>query len=395
MDTPNANVLPSSYDRVSGDYTNPLYQSQNSFRIQNQGGNIVQGQMNKISVTELSMPYTTPTVVTGSNDSFLILVGDISNDGTWLAPNYLLQYKIPQRFYTGDELKTAFNSAVSTFQVGTPNVPQAFSTFLVAEYDTVANQIDFVSASNWQDASNGTYVIFNPFQINGAIPAVLVPDTAALRNPFNYPNLLWTAGFRNNFATNGPVLWPVGGTPVSVGLTIVSKNIPDTIPLPATAYAEVLGTYYTGRYTDYIDVVSTSLCQAQYIRDTTTSQNTTRRDVIARVYVCNNMSLTPASGAAGQAPDGCRPFNIYRIFPVPKVIKWTADRSIDAIDLSLFDMFGQPLPTTQGNTGQTGSLNVFISTGKLSVAGAGDYAITFHCHEPRADVQEANIGYKY
>jgi len=394
MDTPNANILPSSYDRISGDYTNPLYQPQNSFRIQNQGGNIVQGQMNKISVTELSMPYTTPTVVTNSNDSFLVLVGDICGNGTWSAPTYLLQFKIPQGFYTGPELEAAFNAAVSTFQVGTV-VPQNFSTFLDAEWDSVANQLDFISANNWEDADSGKYVIFNPFQINGAIPAVLVPDTAALRNPFNYPNLLWTAGFRNNFATNAPVSWPVGGTPVSVSLSIVSRNIPDAIPLPSTAYAKIVGTYYTGRYTDYIDVVSTSLCQAQYIRDTTTSQNTTRRDVIARVYVCNNMSLTPASGASGQAPDGCRPFNIYRVFPVPKVIKWTADRSIDAIDLSLFDMFGQPLPTTQNNSGQAGSLNIFLSSGKLSTAGAGDYAITFHCHEPRADVQEANIGYKY
>jgi len=394
MDTPNANVLPSSFDRVSGTYAAPLYQPQNSFRIQNQGGNIIQGQMNKISVTELSMPYTTPTVVANSNDSFLLLVGDISSTGVWLAPTDLLQFKIPQGFYTGSELATAFNAAVSTYQLDSV-VPLNLSTFITAAWDNVANQLSFVSASNWLDADSGTYAIFNPFQINGAVPPVLFPDTAVLRNPFNYPNLLWTTGIRNNFATNAPVSWPVGGTNEQVSLTVVSRNIPTEIALPSTAYAEVLGSYYTGRYTDYIDVVSTSLCQAQYIRDTTTSQNTTRRDVIARVYVCNNISLTPASGVSGQAPDGCRPFNIYRIFPVPKVIKWTADRSIDAIDLSLFDMYGQPLPTLQGNTGQSAEPVLGVAFGKLSAAGNSDYAITVHCHEPRADVQEANVGYKY
>lgn len=393
MDTPNANVLPSSFDRISGSYTTPIYQLQNNFRIQNQGGNIIQGQMNKISVTELSMPYTTPTVVLGNNDSFLLLVGDISANGAWLAPNDLFQFKIPQGFYTGSELAAALNAAVSTYQLNNV-VPQNLSTFITAAWNTTNNAMSFVSATAW-GAGGGQYAMFNPFQINGAVPPILFPDLAVLRNPFNYANLLWTAGFRNNFATNPPTSWPITGLGNQlISLSVVSRNIPANISLPATAYADVIGCYYTGRYTDYIDVVSTTLCQAQYIRDTTTSQNTTRRDVIARVYVCNNMSLTPASGVNGQAPDGCRPFNIYRAFPVPKVIKWAADRSIDAIDLSLFDMYGQPLPNLQGNTGRTPDI-LGTAFGKISDAGSSDYAITFHCHEPRAEVQEANIGYKY
>ena len=88
--------------------------------------------------------------------------------------------------------------------------------------------------------------------------------------------------------------------------------------------------------------------------------------------------------------EGSRPVILYRMFPVPKVMKWTADRSLDAIDLQLYDMYGQPLLPQQQNARLIPGLNA-----RSAYAGDADYAITFHVHEPGAETQEANIGYSY
>jgi len=382
MDRPNANMVTSSFDRIQGTYADPVYQPYNNFRIQNLGGNIIQGQMNKLSVTEVMMPYNLPTIILDKNNSFYIGIRDINLDGTVDALIDLLKFEIPERFYNGQELVDELNG-LDSIDIGfSPATPM--NDYLIWTWDDTANSIQVVCGSAWSTVNGGVVVEFFPSGVtNGLVP---VPPASVLRNPFNFPNFIWTAGFRNVFATNPSVIIDTaieGLQPLE--FNIVSTGIPAPLlaGLPANSYAAAIGSFFTGRYTDYIDIVSSTLCQAQYIRDTTTSQNTTRRDVISRIYICNNMSLQSLN------PEGSRPFVIHRMFPVPKVMKWTADRSIDAIDLQLFDMYGQPVPN-----GQTNSF-ILTGTGKAAFAGEADYAITFHVHEPRADVQEENLGYAY
>ena len=76
------------------------------------------------------------------------------------------------------------------------------------------------------------------------------------------------------------------------------------------------------------------------------------------------------------------------MFPVPKVMKWTADRSIDAIDLALYDMYGQPIPNISGQ------YDLFGTKYTTFLAGPRDYAITFHVHEPTDQIQNENVGYR-
>lgn len=386
MDRPNANMVTSSFDRIQGSYAQPVYQPYNNFRIQNLGGNIIQGQLNKLSVTELMFPYSTPTIVNAQNGNFYIGYRDISGNGDIGELLDVFFFQLDERFYSGSELVDALNGLTSTDIGYGPPTPMA--NIMTWEWDPIANSIAAVSATTWDSGTGGFLHEFFPFGvINQGSPLTPIAPQAILRNPFNYPSFFWTAGFRNNFATNPAVPWPVyinpGFDTEEIEFNIVSSGVPANIPLPSTSYGQIIGAFYTGRYTDFIDIVSSTLCQAQYIRDTTTSQNTTRRDVIARVYICNNISVVSLT------QEGSRPFIIHRLFPVPKVMKWTADRSIDAIDLQLFDMYGQPLPNGQSNS-LSGPPN-----GKFSIAGEADYAITFHVHEPRADTQEENIGYSY
>jgi len=386
MDHPNANLPTSSFDRIQGTYANPVYQPYNNFRIQNLGGNIIQGQLNKISVTEIMFPYNTPTVVAGQNDTFTLVIGFMNNDGSYTQSVDALGYRVPPGWYEGSELVTELNGLESFAQVGEAN-PVPISDYLLFGWDTIGNRITIEANTIWNAGTNYFTAIYFDGYFNNVIQ---VPSTV-LQNPFNYPNLFWTMGFRSLFAstppvpvqftTEGEVELPINFTPQGSPIATASSNAVTNI---------ASGSYYTGAYTNYIDIVSHSLCQAQYLRDSTTSQNTTRRDVIARVYVCNNIST--ATGTQ----EGTRPFIIYRIFPVPKVMKWTADRSIDSIELALYDMYGQPLPNTLNN-----NLQVIIDVPTAGTVardmdgGEADYAITLHCHEPIDSVQNENVGYKY
>ena len=383
MDRPNAVMATSSFDRTTGTFQTPIYQPYNNFRIQNQGGNIVQGQMNKISVTEVMFPYCTPTIFVGKNDFIHLWYHDVSANGQIEEVTAIYSFQIPYNFYTGLELVNELNALNSTPTAEEP-VPVPMSDYLIWDWDPVTGKIYAVCAILW----GVTGGIALEVQLGGA--GTLGSQTYSadqLSNPFNFPNFWFTAGFRNFFATNPTIEYPQylgAGPPTILPLEpgFISAGTPAAY-VPSNYYFNVFGSYYTGRYTDYVDITSSSLCQAQYLRDSTTSQNTNRRDIIARIYICNNIATLAAN------PEGCRPFIIHRLFPAPKVMKWTADRSIDAIDLALFDMFGQPLPSAQSNI-------LFDDNGdKIANAGEADYAITFHVHEPRAEAQETNIGYAY
>jgi len=379
MDRPNAVIATSSFDRTSGTFVNPTYQPYNNFRIQNQGGNIVQGQLNKLSVTEVMFPYCTPTIVENSNDYIHIKVHDISGDGTMSAASNGYSFQVEALWYTGADLVTELNG-LSTIITPTQPISKPMSDFLLFSWNSTTNEIYCESNTVWSSGAQAGQTV--EIVLGGESPAVPSQTEQERNNPFNYPNFWWVAGFRNFFATNPTILYPQSGTPLPLNANFISQNTPPAY-VPSNGYLTVYGAFYTGRYTDYVDIVSNSLCQAQYLRDSTTSQNTTRRDIITRVYICNNIAVTVTN------PEGTRPFIVHRLYPAPKVMKWTADRSIDAIDLALYDMWGQPLPTAQSN------LLGHPNGDKIATSGEADYAITIHVHEPRDDVQSENIGYSY
>jgi hypothetical protein len=60
---------------------------------------------------------------------------------------------------------------------------------------------------------------------------------------------------------------------------------------------------------------------------------------------------------------------------------WNVERSIDSIDLQLYDMYGQPLPTGVG-------------LGPGVVGDPGDYAVTFQVEEGTISEQLGNNGYR-
>jgi hypothetical protein len=181
-------------------------------------------------------------------------------------------------------------------------------------------------------------------------------------------------------------------------VTLVPSGYPNAAggsvpPLPVFpagySYNAINGSTYTGAYTQYIDICSPTLCQAQNVRDGNTNQFSIHRDLICRLYITNDVSLYQAD------PTGTRPCVIHRQFKNAKIMKWSVDRSIDAIDIQLYDQFGNPLPNLPGYIDSVANPNNYRGDAVYQGQGA-EFAITFLVDEntPELVSDSENIGYR-
>jgi hypothetical protein len=363
MQHPNANMATSSMDRISGSQLFPQNQAYNNFRIQTLGGNIVQGQINKIRLAEIMFPYNIPTIVTGQNDT-MAMEFQTYTVGSVIPPSIPLQLVIQQGFYTGAELATAIQNGINTASISGP-VGWPSGTIAVT-FDTTNQAIILANTTVW-NATVGAVNYFFGF----------APDLPVIGQPtFNTPDLTYTMGFRNYFAAN-PIVRPDPSQNIVDVNCLAPLNYPVNVAnLGFSSFVNgVIGSQYTGKYTDYIDICSPSLCQAQYVRDGNTNQQRIRRDLICRLYIATEISTFLTD------PVGSRPFVIHRQFKNAKVMKWSAERSIDAIDMQLFDMYGLPIP-------------LLTSPPQRANSGYADFALTFLVDEPGAEEQSKNVGYQ-
>jgi len=374
MPHPNAIMATSSADRINN---SGVYQPYQNFRVQTLGGNIVQGQLNKIQVAEVMFPYDLPTIVQGQNDTFNISVFVVAG-ATGVTTYTTYSVTLPPQFYTATELTAALTATLTA-------VPGGVFTDLTLNFDPITQAIYFVNSGVW-DPAGPNYIY---------APLLSLPTAAG----YTAPSLLWTLGFKNlyaQFQQGVDIIYPTGNPPpndTAVGAGIIfllPENYVNAAPNPVfptnRSYRAIVGTPYNGRYTDYIDICSPTLCQAQYVRDGNTQQFVVHRDIICRLYIASEVSLFQTD------PLGTRPFVIHRQFKNAKVMKWTADRSIDAIDIQLYDQYGNPLPNIPPIL--IADLDTIPLTSQ-GFSGSRDFSITFLVDEPGAEEQEQNIGYRY
>ena len=369
----------SSLDRISGTQAFPLVQPYNNFRVQTLGGNIIQGQLNKIRTAEIMFPYNIPTIVAGRNDSMATSFQTFTVGGA-ASIEYTLQLVIAPGFYTGTELAAAVQSGLNTLMTGLPGWPAGT---IQATFDTTNQAIVLRNATAYSAVPAAVNYFF------GFAPdTVVVADASDPNaNSFNTQDLTFTLGLRNFFANNAVIIPP--SPPAPLGTVYPNCLAPLGYPGAGTFagidYASynnaVIGSQYTGRYTDWVDICSPTLCQAQYVRDGSTNQGSVRRDLICRLYVTTEISTFLTD------PVGSRPFVIHRQFKNAKIMKWTADRSIDAIDIQLYDMYGLTLPTPQ-------PLVAGVPAAQTGTSGAADFALTFLVDEPLPETQNENVGYR-
>ena len=288
MPKPNASIVLNSRDRSSGSYNSCTFNARNQ--------NIIQGQIHSIAVSEINFPYDIPNIQAGYNTFTLTPAVGFST----------LTVTVPPGFYTGAELETAINDAITAAGLAA-SPPIATGNLPTVSFLTTANLFDFNAAAS--DTPNSVWAISSPVTLpwngTGTVGAGQVGK-----------DILSIMGFESS--QNGTNI--VDSDPVQ-GNSVFS----------AASAAPLL-------FTQYIDVCSAQLCKFQRFRDGSTTNLARRSDVICRLYIANNV--------ATQEDEGTRPFIINRQFLNARVMKWTADNSVGTIDIQLYDDVGQPLTTT-------------------------------------------------
>jgi hypothetical protein len=346
--------------------------------VQTLGGNIIQGQVNKIRVGEIYLPYDVPSIVQYSNDLMTVYVYTVDGaTGTGSVAD-LTNILVTPGFYTATELKTAISAQLTS--------AGALYANLVCEVDPVTNAIYFRNVGTWTAVGNNYLYALLPISGTRSL------SSSVNINDWEVPTLVWSLGLKSLYSRIGIVRqWPddlLSSAPLPVLVPVSYPNVaPNPVFQAGSFFQAIVGTPYNGAYTPYIDICSPSLCQAQYVRDGNTNQNTIRRDLIARVYVASEVSTTTAD------PPGARPFIIHRQFKNAKIMKWTAERSIDTIDLNLYDQYGQPLPDATP-IAQVGTVPAgYVPIAATGYSGSRDYAITFLVDEHDEGL-EHNVGYR-
>ena len=299
----NASIVLNSRDATNGTY--------NALKFNANNQNIIQGQIHSISVNEVNFPYDIPNIqkgpiwssaaapLSGVNpygiyNSFQIFTDVIAPQG-----GVVLDIAITPGFYTGTELATAINNAITAENVAQGNPVTNAADLPLCVYDNTSNIFSFTLAApvtaglDWAFASPYTY----PVNQTTASTNVLGKD------------ILSIMGFQTN---------QNGGNPL----------VSQADPFVAGGSAPL-------QFTQYVDICSPLMCQYQYFRDGSTTNLARRADVICRLYISNNVAI--------QEQEGQRPLVIQRQFYNARVMRWSAESAVGTIDINLFDDVGQPL----------------------------------------------------
>jgi hypothetical protein len=254
------------------------------------GQNIIQGQVEKVSLNEVNFPYDIPNVQAGFN-TFTILSA--------AYPNGEMVITIPPGFYDGTQLATAINAEIAS----------AFPTAIVPVSDLPA--VFF-------DATNLLFSFEAP-----QTPTLPPAGDCLLSSSFTY-----SVGLVAGFIQYGRDLLSIMGFKNYQGFQLPGRF---TTAVSLTSTAAPL------TFTSYIDICSPELCQFQELKTGNTTNFSRRTDIICRLYVSNNISVNDA---------GYAPFIINRQFTNERMMRWTADNSIGNMTIQLYDDLGQPLVYT-------------------------------------------------
>lgn len=316
----NVALVLNNRDRTAGTYSESTYNAR--------GQNLVQGQIDSVSLNEVNFPYDIPNIQEGFNWFELIAIPPDSNLALPPSEEGNLIIVIPPGFYTGTELAAAITTAIEQQQVIVgANADEAPSV----TYDATTNRFTFRAplvgspTPKWSIFSDYTFPSgIEPTKATSSGRDILsimgfTPDQAAGTDPQNFVQF--------NSAAN---------------TTFVSNSAPLV-------------------FTQYIDITSPQLCKFQQFSGGSTTNGggpditqgppgtqkivatklARRGELICRLYISNNIAVS-GDGAV----EGTRPFVINRQFQNARVMRWTAGSSVGSMDINLYDDLGRVLQYT-------------------------------------------------
>jgi hypothetical protein len=243
--------------------------------------NLIYGYFSRVALTQFNLNYNVPTVVTGYNDKFSLVAG-----GTTFL------YTIPQGYYNvvtlAAQLQTLIRASSGSLAAATV-IPPTNQTSTI----TTGVPQGFVISSG-----SATTITFNPG---------VTAQTAADAN--NYGRVWRMLGVNNQFTA-----------------TTLRLGVPNLRP------------------TDYVDIVSQALTNYKTTKDGNSSVQSPG-SVIGRIWL--NESWVNNQTASNGYPDpnllGTAPLAITKTWISPNWSQWSQNQAINTVDITLLDMFGNPL----------------------------------------------------
>jgi hypothetical protein len=127
-------------------------------------------------------------------------------------------------------------------------------------------------------------------------------------------------GYTNMTVAPGNTAGALSLTPPATGASLITNS------------ADLLST-------NYIDIVSHTLCKYKKVRDTN-STDSRPTDVIARV----SLGTPAVLGSATASNTGAVPFTLQKDFSTINWCSWSPGEAINSIDISLLDQWGNVIP---------------------------------------------------
>ena len=287
----------------------------NNFQVGGFGA-LIYGYIKKIQVSQTQLEYAVPTVVPDRNDTLVISILNTQ------PPNNIVtvQLTIPLGYYTPQEMAAILQILINASEI-------VSYTNLYVSFRPSYNDYEF-AAEPFQDQPQ--YLIY-------------FPDVPFLKTWF------------------GPTQ-PNDYLKVLRCYRLLGINIINDTPSIIQASAGSINFLYT----PYVDIFSTALTKYQKVKDNTTSASSDST-IIARIFLSGegtpqNTGGEYAGGAlpggsplplTGQTyPLGSRPFVVVQDANSPKVIRWSRDETVYALDFQLRDQYGDLLYTTTGGVNQ-------------------------------------------
>ena len=306
-------------------------QAWNNFRLQ-RPQNIMQTYATRMLVSEINFPFFVPNV-NFENNQFFIQTLSTTGSETMFEVNVNIGYYGTNVSSAGNlNLATVITKILDGTDLGVNGfyIPILGGTGLIAAPPVVSINTD--SSFRW-DAQGAAFALFSA-QPNSLLPVANLPSEATY---YTTASLLQLMGM-DYFQVSGQIIDVVGG---------------------------IIGNPTTLQYTQYIDIVSDKLHQYSTNRDGNTD-NFFSRNLLCRLYISDEASniVEGISSVGGTStpvqflPGVTAPFIIHRQFKNPKAVMWNKEASVDWLDISVYDQFGNLLPLPATSFGGEGYLTI-------------------------------------
>ena len=253
--------------------------------------NLLYGYFSRVGLTQFNLNYCVPTVVTGYNDKFSLVIS--GGTGT-------VYYTIPQGYYTA----TTLASTLQTLLRATAGNPIPAAIVLPPSTNTTVITTAVYPGFNFA-SGNALTLTFNP-----GITGQSVADA-------------------NNYGR----VWRMLGVDSQVPFTNTRLGVPNLRP------------------TDYVDIVSQALTNYKDTKDANSSIQSPGA-VIGRIWLNEGFvnNQTASGGLADPNLLGTTPVSIVKTWVSPNYSQWSPNTAINSVDITLLDMWGNALywsPTYQ------------------------------------------------